>query len=659
MYLLIVGPGGNGQTYFMDFCIHNGYGTNCYHDFDGFKHAPKPHMLREVDVSKCIFLYNDPYKTIRSHYRRDVQYGNWVYKQICKLGNPHKLSLEDVSTFEQYKALVKQRKLELFGIEHQFEQWLHPLHPPKFPIYFLDFNDILEKKAEIDAFLGRPLDYSKFESQPRKPYKESDNEISERYSNLYTSFQTRATIHNTKMLEEYHARMGFILLRHVNSIEADHYWRDAYQCIRVHYPYNKIVIIDSQSNEKYLTQIPMVNTEIIVSEYSGRGEFLPYYYYLKHKWFPTAVFIHDTVYIHKFIDFGTSTYQILWGFQGYTLRERKEEAVAMIQSLQNNDELLHFYLDESNEWSGCFGSMTCIHLPFLEALDAKYDFSQLLNTIRVKRDREAFERVFACLLQKESPATYVLSNDIFQYQPYGLLFQQRNDYGHLPAIKVWGSRLRIAILLIGDVRDCETKKKLKSYFAHFPVFHATYTKHREFVETIGNCVYSVLSDPETDIRPPAVLEKQDMQQNMLQWMHLDNLLRTYKDELQTYDVIVKLRYDTRIRNMEFLQHMNVAPNTIYNQSDMMFYANAKTFFHIFEGWYDTISETYDYKAHRTNPCGETSWRSEPQFRAHLERKSVQSQYMEMVDIDRGTFVKTVGDGIASLYDNDTLRGKFS
>jgi hypothetical protein len=43
------------------------------------------------------------------------------------------------------------------------------------------------------------------------------------------------------------ASIGFIILRHVNSEESDHYWKSAYESIRKYYS-NPIVIIDDNSS---------------------------------------------------------------------------------------------------------------------------------------------------------------------------------------------------------------------------------------------------------------------------------------------------------------------------------------------------------------------------------------------------------------------------
>ena len=234
--------------------------------------------------------------------------------------------------------------------------------------------------------------------------------------------------------------IGFILLRHVNSVAANQYWQYAYSCIRKLYPSNKIVIIDSQSDPALLTEIPMENTDIIVSEFEGRGEIMPYYYYLQYKWFDVAVFIHDSVFIHHPVDFYTTDYKMLWGFDGHTIGEREPECIEMITSLRNHDPLLQFYREKKGTWIGCFGSMTSISYAFLEHLNNKYSLHNMIPLMGTKNYREAFERVFGCILQHEIAPEFVISNNILTYLPYGILFDQRNNYSHLPVIKIWGGR---------------------------------------------------------------------------------------------------------------------------------------------------------------------------------------------------------------------------
>ena len=232
-------------------------------------------------------------------------------------------------------------------------------------------------------------------------------------------------------------KVGFIILRHVNSEKTDLLWKECYHCIRRIYPENEIVIIDSQSNFDYVSDIELYKTQIIHSEFPNRGECLPYYYYCKYKWFDTAVIFHDSVYVHHEVDFSTDSYKILWGFD-YAKNERQEESIQIINSLDNHEELLTFYT--SKQWVGCFGSMTCIKHAFLKKIDEKYNLENLLYVILTKRFREALERVFACMLQLEKEPEYAIAEDLFKYLPYGIPFEVRNDYSHLPVIKVWGSR---------------------------------------------------------------------------------------------------------------------------------------------------------------------------------------------------------------------------
>ena len=76
---------------------------------------------------------------------------------------------------------------------------------------------------------------------------------------------------------------GFIITRHVNSETTNKYWNQSIKLIRTFYRLIKIVIIDDNSNYKYMkADFDYKNVEIIQSEYPGRGELLPYIYYLKY-----------------------------------------------------------------------------------------------------------------------------------------------------------------------------------------------------------------------------------------------------------------------------------------------------------------------------------------------------------------------------------------
>ena len=99
-------------------------------------------------------------------------------------------------------------------------------------------------------------------------------------------------------------KMGFIISRHVRDVTTNYYWNFAVQSIRKHYPHLQIVIIDDNSDYNFVKQFTeYTNVKIINSEFNGRGELLPYIYLLKYRFFENALIMHDSVFIHKPINF--------------------------------------------------------------------------------------------------------------------------------------------------------------------------------------------------------------------------------------------------------------------------------------------------------------------------------------------------------------------
>ena len=82
--------------------------------------------------------------------------------------------------------------------------------------------------------------------------------------------------------------------------------------------------------------------------------------------------------------------------------------------------------------------------------------------------------------------------------------------------------MKIGIIITGDVRECVMKEKIKTIFTEYDVFIGSYIQHKEYIEHIGKNTYSYLINPENDIILPDGIKKEYYQQNMLQWLHLDN-----------------------------------------------------------------------------------------------------------------------------------------
>jgi hypothetical protein len=236
-----------------------------------------------------------------------------------------------------------------------------------------------------------------------------------------------------EQLEEF----GFIILRHVNNNSTNKYWIHCYDCIRNFYPENHVIIIDDNSNYDYITPKQLYKTTVINSEYPGRGELLPYYYFLKNNFFNIAVVIHDSVFITKHIEFNMNEYKykLLWEF------EHDWDQIADETNMINvfdDFELKQFY-ENKHLWKGCFGGMSIIKHDYLTYINNKYDISKLLDCVLNRYNRCSFERVFACLLQKNEPNNTLLGN-IQKYCPWGINFEQKEEFKHLPMIKVWTGR---------------------------------------------------------------------------------------------------------------------------------------------------------------------------------------------------------------------------
>ena len=179
--ILVVGAGGNGQSYFMDFLIKNKLSINHRDDKDKLKHMPSPLNIKHK-IEKCIFLYNHPYYCLLSHYRR-----KWASFQCSKLGNPYKLTNKQITDYNLFKKLTLENNKDIYGIEYQFNNWI--TQKTSFPLLFLNFNDIIQKKDVLDDFLGVKLDYTDFKVEARHTY--DKDELYPIYEQLLESMETQ------------------------------------------------------------------------------------------------------------------------------------------------------------------------------------------------------------------------------------------------------------------------------------------------------------------------------------------------------------------------------------------------------------------------------------------------------------------------------------
>jgi hypothetical protein len=249
---------------------------------------------------------------------------------------------------------------------------------------------------------------------------------------------------------------GFIITRHVNSMKTNQYWNTAVICIRTRYPHKKIIIIDDNSNRFFLRAFfPYKNVQVIQSEFVGRGELLPYYYFHKYKFFKYAVIIHDSVFIHRRLCFEKLIHngmnvKSMWHFDQDKLLYDK--TMYLVQNLNNNNEVKNklsfnsnFFND--NKWLGSFGVQSFIKLSFLEKIERKYNIFNLLYKVTNRNDREGLERIFGVIFSIEEPSckNNSLLGCIFNYCNFGYTYEsyirdRRKRRLNRPIIKVWTGR---------------------------------------------------------------------------------------------------------------------------------------------------------------------------------------------------------------------------
>lgn len=202
---------------------------------------------------------------------------------------------------------------------------------------------------------------------------------------------------------------GFIITRCVTSEKTNKYWNHCVKLIRTFYPHIQIVIIDDASDRTFLAaQHGYINIITIQSEFPGRGEVLPFYYYLKYKWFPNAVILHDSTFVHTHIPFELITYPVipLW-HAGYD-KDNVHNSTRIAQHLSNHANISNVLSPTTTDILGfpkpfniCFGAQCFIKLAFLQALDKKYTFARLLVCVKCRTDRCSFERVLGAILSDE------------------------------------------------------------------------------------------------------------------------------------------------------------------------------------------------------------------------------------------------------------------
>jgi hypothetical protein len=193
----------------------------------------------------------------------------------------------------------------------------------------------------------------------------------------------------------------FVILRHIGTTRDNDLWISSYNSIRKFYT-NKIIIIDDNSSINTVNG-KLINTEVIHSEWNGAGEILPYYYYFKHGWADRMIFLHDSMFLHRRFteDELDGIVQFHWFFEK-TKDSNEHKILTYLSILSNSEEVMASLTDPSFIWKGCFGATSIIDLDLVRMLENKYNlFTKLVASIRNRKDRETFERIFGIILFHE------------------------------------------------------------------------------------------------------------------------------------------------------------------------------------------------------------------------------------------------------------------
>ena len=147
--LLVVGPGGSGQSYLMKYLNEQGIKTNNFRDKDGFKHTHSPNKIPNSLINKpIIYIYRDSLDIINSHYRR-----NWSKTQITKIsGNTRLVNHNSINTIEKYYKLVEKNSIDYFQVYDHFIKWYYISKLKNLNIMFIHFDEIL-KNNKLKKFL--------------------------------------------------------------------------------------------------------------------------------------------------------------------------------------------------------------------------------------------------------------------------------------------------------------------------------------------------------------------------------------------------------------------------------------------------------------------------------------------------------------------------
>lgn len=190
--------------------------------------------------------------------------------------------------------------------------------------------------------------------------------------------------------------IGFIIVRHVENEFQDRYWKECYTSIRKFHTDKKIVIIDNNSDYKFIdSTFKMINCEVINSEIPESRFFAPFYYLLTNKFdFEIGIILHDGIIFTDYMRFDDiNESKFLWHF---STKQEQNNILRLISKLENSNLLLNTY--KNNDWVGSLGGMGVFNISFLKTLEKIYKITNLKTEIISNVDAMDWERLIGVIM---------------------------------------------------------------------------------------------------------------------------------------------------------------------------------------------------------------------------------------------------------------------
>ena len=333
---------------------------------------------------KCFINVNciNNYKFINPHYISNIKYTN-VFNKTYKSNN----------TVELFNNLYNDIDIE------------------KYPA-FINHYAIQSKEDLIKRKINRNRDDN------NKNREWDVDEMFNKYNNIV--YDNLYKLYFGKIIDKYNNfdLYGFIIIRYVKDEKTNTYWQKCYDCIRKFYN-NKILIIDDHSDEQYLTNDKeLVNCQIINSKYEkGRGELLPYIYFLENYFCERVIVLHDSMFINKFYDFSNipqyKNFTRLFHFGPHSYKQDIEHFKEMCNYVKFGNEIYNYHKTNIGKMVGTFGICYIIDYEYLQYIENKYNITNLINYIDTRKKRQCLERFLSTLFNYDKTNNFNTNLSVF------------------------------------------------------------------------------------------------------------------------------------------------------------------------------------------------------------------------------------------------------